>query len=279
MKSISLFELQRTLQSLLMQPPSSPPVPAQQKSNSEIALADIIVETTAVPRATRFGIYANAYRARFVEALAADYSALKNYLGDDEFERLVHAYIAAHPSHYFSMRYVGQYLGEFLRNTAPYSEHRDLYELALFEWALCDAFDAADNAPLTHDDFRRIDPAAWPALRLQFHPSLQRVMLFGNTPALWSALQAEQQPPAFESAAQARPWLIWRQQLRLLFRPLAELEPLVFDAFCNGADFAEVCEQVCEVLPAEQVPPLVAGLIQQWLQDGLIIHAGHSPTP
>jgi len=66
-----------------------------------------------VPRSTRIAIYANAYHARFVEALAADYSALKTYLGDDEFEQLINAYIEAYPSQYFSMRYVGQHLSDF----------------------------------------------------------------------------------------------------------------------------------------------------------------------
>jgi hypothetical protein len=62
--------------------------------------------------------------------------------------------------------------------------------------------------------------------------------------------------------------------LRLMFRPLAEHEKLVLDAFFRGADFAEVCEQLSDCIRAEQVPPLVAGLIQQWLQDGLIVQAG-----
>jgi hypothetical protein len=264
---LPLVELQRAVQNLLLQPQRMP------GDGIDETIVHAIAETTLVPRATRLAIYANAYRARFVDALAADYSALKTYLGDDEFERLINAYIEAHPSRYFSMRYVGQYLGDFLHATPPYSDHLDLYELAQFEWALCNAFDAADMPVLSIDDLRRIEPATWPVLQLQFHTSLQCLMLLGNAPALWTALNAEQEPPTFTVAADARAWLVWRHELRLLFRPLAEHEPLVLDAFCAGADFADVCERLSKSIPAERVPRLVAGLIQQWLQEGLVVGA------
>ena len=90
---------------------------------------------------------------------------------------------------------------------------------------------------------------------------------------LWAALNTEQQPPAFNVETSAQPWLVWRHELRLLFRPLAEHESLVLDAFYLGAEFAEVCERLSECMPADQVPPLIAGLIQQWLQEGLIVGA------
>jgi hypothetical protein len=257
MSAISLADLQRAVQNLLLQ--------------SEQAADDFIVATALVPRATRVAIYANAYRTRCVEAMSADFSGLKAYLGDNEFESLINAYVKDHPSQYFSLRYLGRHLCEFLCRQAPYSSHRDIYELAQFEWALCNAFDAADADPLGIDDLRRIDAAVWPALLLRFHPSLQWLTLLGNAPALWTALNAEQQPPAFVIEANVRPWIVWRQQLRLLFRPLGENELMALDTFYAGASFAEVCEKLSESIALEQVPISIAGFIQQWLSEGLIV--------
>jgi len=259
MSAISLADLQRAVQNLLLQP--------------EQAADDFIVATELVPRATRVAIYANAYRTRCVEAMSADFSGLKAYLGDDEFESLIHLYIEEYPSQHFSLRYLGGHLCDFLCRRAPYSAHRDIYELAQFEWALCNAFDAADVDPLSIDDLRRVDATAWPALQLRFHPSLQRLTLFGNAPALWAALNAERQPPAFVSETDARPWIVWRQQLRLLFRPLAENELRALDAFYAGSSFAEVCERLSETVVSEQVPISIAGFIQQWLSEELIVAA------
>jgi hypothetical protein len=235
--------------------------------------ADFIVATTAVTRETRLEIYANAYRARCVDALAADFSALQGYLGDAEFERLVHAYIETYPSQHFSLRYLGGQLCDFVYTHAPYNEHRDIYELAQFEWALCHAFDAADADTLGIEELRRIDAAAWPELQLQFHPSLRLLLLFGNAPALWHALNDEHSPPQFVVENSARPWIVWRHQLRLLFRPLLENEMLVLEAFRADANFAQACERLSEVIAADQVPATIAALIQQWLGDGLIVKA------
>ena len=46
----------------------------------------------------RFDIYVNAYRTRLIDALRANYPVLHRALGDDAFESLAQAYIAAHPS-------------------------------------------------------------------------------------------------------------------------------------------------------------------------------------
>jgi uncharacterized protein (UPF0276 family) len=229
-----------------------------------------VVESATLARDPRIAIYAHAYRARLVEALGHDFGALRQWLGDDSFAELVGAYVGTYPSRRRTLRDVGRELPAFLHAVEPYRQQVALVELARFEWALCDAFDAADAPCLARDDLAALAAAEWPLLRLHFHPSLQCLPLTGNTPARWCALNAGETPPVFVAAERDTVWLVWRHELKLLFRPLDEFERAAFEAFRGGAPFAAVCEQLADLEPAERVPPLLAGLLQRWLEEGLI---------
>lgn len=254
--SAALRELQRQLQNYLLAPETIP--------------EGLIVETAAVPQRTRLGIYANAYRARIVEALGVDYRGLRSYLGDAAFERLALAYIAAHPSRQRSLRRVGAQLAEFIRATPPYDAHRDLHELAQFEWALCHAFDAADAMPLDSEMLAALPPERWAELALQFTPTLRTLTLHTNAPALWQALQNDAPPPAVEEGA-AQTWLVWRRQLKLLFRTADAVEAIALRQFLRGISFGDVCASLADHLPADAVPARAVALLQQWLCDELVV--------
>jgi hypothetical protein len=233
-------------------------------------LDTVVSETAEVPRATRLHIYADAYRIRVVEALSTDFNALHNYLGDAEFSELVRAYIAAYPPYCFSLRQAGAALVDFLRTATPYAEHRELHELAEFEWALCHAFDAADADYAGNAHFSEIEPARWPALTLQFIPALRALELRTNAAALWTALNSEQPPPAVAVFSEPEHWIIWRKDLKLLFRRLDRIEKIAFELFRTGVTFADVCEKLAENIAEDEVPHRAAALLQQWLYDGLI---------
>lgn len=256
-----LLQIQRALQHYLLDADSP---------EATTPLDAIVGESERVPRAVRLNIYANAYRARIVEALSTDFGVLHAYLGDDAFTELVHAYIAQHPSRYFSLRGVGSELAEFLQTTTPYAGHAELHELAQFEWALCHAFDAAATRCASSADFSVLAPEQWPDLTLWFVPALRVLNLCSNAPALWKALDAEQVPPALEFLAEPQRWIVWRRDLKLLFRSLDAVETIALDTFIAGGNFADVCEKVAEILPEHEVPQRAAALLQQWLHDELI---------
>lgn len=259
MNTPSLAGLQHALQQFLLDPGTDP--------------GSIVVGTARIPREVRLAIYANGYRSRCVEALTTDFAGVHAYLGDEAFATLIHAYLAVHPSRFFSLRWLGQSLPGFLQLTPPYSEHPELHELALFEWALCNAFDAADAEVIGVPQLAQLTGEEWPRLRLAFHPSLQHVDLSTNAPAIWSALNAEQAPPPPELTDTAARWNVWRQDLTLLFRSLTTEETACLECFQHGATFSEVCLRLCELMDATAVPAFAAGKIRQWLDEGLIVGA------
>jgi hypothetical protein len=67
-------------------------------------------------------------------------------------------------------------------------------------------------------------------------------------------------------------WMVWRQGLRIYFRSLSVDQAWMLDALRDGQAFAEVCEGLTEWIDAQHVALHAAGLLKQWLEDGLIAH-------
>ncbi|MHB8745735.1 MAG: HvfC/BufC N-terminal domain-containing protein [Gammaproteobacteria bacterium] len=220
--------------------------------------------------ATRLSVYAEAYHLRLRDALATDFPALHTLAGDALFEQLGRAYLAAHPSQHFSIRYFGERLSAFLAFNSPYREMPVLSEMATLEWALGLAFDAADMPSLDVATLSALPSSAWPTLRLRFHPSVQRRDFHWNVPALWSAIDAHSAPQAPEISPELTPWLIWRQELQNYFRSLNALEAQSLDRMREGADFATLCEALCEQIHLDEVGLTAARFLKNWVAAGLV---------
>src|SRR3989338_3715406 len=123
-----------------LQGPDAQPNPALQAS---------LLGSAALSAEQGLAIYHNAYRARLLEALRGDYPAVHGWLGDQQFDALAGAYIAAHPSRHFSLRWLGAELASFIETYLVPAQAAPLGELARLEWAFGLAFDAAAAEALT----------------------------------------------------------------------------------------------------------------------------------
>ena len=229
-----------------------------------------VIGTARVPVATRLGIYGGAYRSRLAEALESNFPALARLLGETDFASLAAEYVRAHDSPFFSIRYYGDALAQFLATHEDYVAAPVLAELARWEWAMTTAFDAADAAPIGHESLARLPPQQWAQVRFAWHPSVQRLTLSWNVAQLWQALTDEAERPAAALAATPVEWLLWRQDLTTYFRSLPQPEAAVLDAARSGWPFAELCELLCEELGAGEAPAQAATLLRAWLDAGLI---------
>ena len=228
-----------------------------------------VVGTEKVSSEIRLAIYANAYRYRLIDALSDNYPSVHTLLGDEDFYNNGVKYIAAYPSHHFSIRYFGNQLETFLAK--QYKDTAVLAEMARFEWALRDAFDAKDIPSLDLDALQEIAPEAWVNLHFNLHPSAARLDLEWNVPQLWAAIENETGQIPFEQAEYPIPWLVWRKELKTYYRSLDVDEAWALDAVMQGQNFAKICEGVCEWVDEVHAPKRVAGFISQWLMDDLIV--------
>ena len=235
------------------------------------AIASAIASSERVPAGTRLGIYADAYRLRLIDALAANYPRLQQLLGAQAFGELAQAYLHEHPSKYPSVRWFGDQLASYLGD--HHAHQPELAELAAWEWAIANAFDAPDTPPLTEDDLIRIEPDQWPTLQFRLHSSAKLLSLSTNAPALFKALSLDETPPAQESTDRLQSWLIWRQELSPHYRPIADEEAALLRRLLEGATFEELCELLCESHEAADVPARAAIALKGWIREQLLIRA------
>lgn len=225
----------------------------------------------AVDPRRRLGIYYDAYRSRLVEALGTDYTALRALMGADAFDQAALRFVTLTPSTHRNLRWYGQSLPAFLLTTAPYNLQPWLADLATFEWAITLAFDAEDQVSLTFEQVATLAPEAWPGARFRFHPSLQRLPLGSNAPALRQALDSGNEAPEPVQLAQPLPWALWRRDLTVMYRSLPVEEAWALDAARNGSHFTELCEGLCQWLAPDAAAASLAGMLRTWVEDQLVV--------
>lgn len=237
----------------------------------DAAIEGQVVGTERVPVETRLGIYSDAYHGRLLEALQANFPVLAKMAGETDFVTLAGDYIQAHPSPFFSIRHYGHALPEFLANASDYAGVPVLAELARWEWALTEVFDAADAVPVDMSMLANVPAEQWAELRLEWHPSARRLDLLWNVPSLWRALTDDAERPEMTVRPEPVPWLLWRRGLETYFRSLSMAEAAVVDAAREGAPFGELCALLSEWTSEAEAPAQAAGFLRQWLLSGLIV--------
>jgi hypothetical protein len=229
-----------------------------------------VVGTRKVPIATRLGIYGDGYLSRLIEALEANFPILSRLLGED-FGALGTAYVRSHDSPFFSIRYYGDGLAGFLATDPAYAGAPVLADLARWEWAMTEVFDAADAEPIATDALAQVAPESWAGLRFDWHPSVRRQALAWNAPQIWKAVSDDAEPPEVAFSAEPVEWLLWRQNLRTYFRSLQPAEAAALDAARAGQSFGELCALLSEKLGETEAPAKAAGFLRDWVESGLIV--------
>ena len=237
------------------------------------ALRASLLGSPALSAEQGLAIYHNAYRARLLEALRGDYPAVHGWLGDAEFDALAGAYIAAHPSRHFSLRWLGAELANFIDTYLVPAQAAPLGELARLEWAFGLAFDAAEAEPLTLEQMANLAADDWPNLQVRLLPSVQWQLCRYNSLALWRANKAQDAFPGSTVLDQAQVCLIWRHGLISHYRSLEAGEATALRGMAvAGWSFAELCAQLHEL--GEGAPLQAATWLRQWLCDGLLQRHG-----
>lgn len=233
----------------------------------------VLTEILDSPREKRdvlLGVYRHAYGSRLVEAMRNDHKLLHSYLGDEMFDEMGHAYVAANPSQHPNLRWFAQALPEFLKSSAPYSDYPILSDLAALEKALNDAFDAKEAPTLAIADVAGIAPEVWNDLKFTAHPSAIRLDLTTNVAAIWLALKNDETPPDAVALAEPCRLLIWRQDVTPMFRELPIEEAMMWDEAAGGIPFGVLCVMLATYDDPDGAAARGAGYLHGWVTAGLL---------
>jgi hypothetical protein len=145
------------------------------------------------------------------------------------------------------------------------------------DWALRDAFDAADAEPVGLPALAAIVPGQWAALRFEPHPSLRLLTLDWAIEAAWRALRehdpasGDDEPTLPEPEAHEHLLLVWRHGLETQWRSLPALEGALLQAALQRETFGQLCERAAQSVEGGEAEAATAAAmaLQQWLNDGL----------
>jgi hypothetical protein len=199
-----------------------------------------------------------------------DHERLHSYLGDEMFDEMGHAYVAATPSQHPNLRWFSQALPEFLKATAPYNNYPILSDLAALEKALNDAFDAQDESALAVAEMAGFAPEVWHDLKFMAHPSAIRLDLTTNVSAVWLALKNDETPPDAVVLEEPCRLLIWRQDVIPLFRELSAEEAMMWDEAAGGIPFGVLCSMLATYDDPDGAAARGAGYLHSWVSAGLL---------
>ena len=199
------------------------------------------------------------------------------YLGDETFDDMVGAYIAAHPSRTPNARWISRQVPTFLASREPYCEHAEIADLAAIEQTLNDAFDAADATSISLFDLSSVDPQAWPDLVFTPHPSIRRLALRSNAFDIWSALAHDAEPPEALEHKCAQHVIVWRAEGTAMLRILGREEAMMWDEAANGVRFGVLCEMVATNDAPDTAAMRAATYLRGWIEGGLLATATMRP--
>jgi hypothetical protein len=180
---LALGGLQSWMQSVIVHP--GPIREALTSDDARALLPPERVEEVLLPSATlaaeeRIGIYHEMYLLRMTEALESDYPALAHFFGETRFTALVRDYVRAHPSRSYTLNVLGRSLADWLGEAPGVPRRGFCRDLARLEWAVAEAFDAAEAPRLAPQALEAVAPDAWEELRLVPSPALRLVELRWN---------------------------------------------------------------------------------------------------
>lgn len=175
-------------------------------------VAELIAPSRRCTPAERLAVYQNAYVARLLECLQAEFPAVRHAVGDEAFRDLALAHFQRHPPRSYTLGQLGAAFAETLAALRPPRDGHApdfadfLFQLASYERAVSEVFDAA--GPETHP----------PALDKSLP---ERGSLPTATPDQWNGCRLEffacVRPfsadfPVHEYTTSARRWASFRQE-------------------------------------------------------------------
>jgi hypothetical protein len=192
-------------------------------------------------------------------------------IGPTRFHNLVTDYLLVHPSTHPSLRFAGRHLPRLLDTHPLAADWPFLADLARLEWAIVDAFDAADVVLLTEQDLDRLPVSAWADLRFRLVPSVRLLEARSAVQDVWS--QVDRGAPPAAPAATPTHLLVWRKDLRVFHRPIDGAEQAALLGVQDGKTFGAICEHAAarrHLDSPHSAAAILLGIVMRWLADGLL---------
>lgn len=271
-----LDDVQRWMQAVITHPAgiAAGISSAEARRHLDVSASDIdnvIAPSQALSSIQRLEVYGNAYYARLIECLAAEFPATRHLVGAEAFSGFVMEYLQQFPPTSYTLGDLGACFPQYLAGARPPREEDRpdwadfLVDLATLERTYSDVFDGPgeEQRPLlTAERLREFPPRQWEQLRLVTASSLRLVELRFGVHEYASAVRAGSVPsipPPFPTrlAINRRDYIVRRRTL----------EELPFEILRRLADRQTLGEAIGESITMIGAPPFdPAAQLEDWFR-------------
>ncbi len=210
-------------------------------------------------------VYQNNYRTQLIECLETSFPVTCDWLGEAAFRSAAACHIDAVQPSSWTLDAYPRDLPATLRHLYP--DDAEVAELATLELALVEAFVAADADVL---DTARLAGIDWDRAVLRFVPSFDICDVTSNAPAIWSAINNSDPPPAVAMLPETAGFLVWRHDDVSRFRTTDQAEVHAILRARAGAPFADLCAYLVDDLGEAEGVAAAGRWLGQWIGEGMI---------
>lgn len=203
----------------------------------------------------RFEVHRNHYVITLVEALETTFPVVRRVVGEHFFRQAARAFVRAEPPVRPCLFEYGGGLGSFLSTYGPAAELDYLADLARLEWAVNEAWHAADAAAFEADELAGFDAAALEVLALGLHPRYRLVVSPWPVDRIWRANRAtEGEPETVALEAGPARVLVRRAGDEIELAALGGAETALLLTLGRGARLGEALEAAAAAAQPETDP-------------------------
>lgn len=263
----------------------------QDLRSDEEPISALFAPHRALSQVEALGIYNNAYHQRLIQISAELYPVTHNTLGEDVYTRLWLDYLAEHPPRPGPMGLIGEALPAFTRSHPQFGQLPALCDIIALETLLIELFDRADEPAMTRAQLQALAPEQWPAHYFVARGDWAVISSQFDLEDYWSKMQAylktESAVPGGadfsvqrHAGSQTVHYLIRRVNYRMQFQRIDDTLTVFLSAVQARLNFAEICEQLAQRFPDQQIPVLSLQLLLRSIDLGLIGEpsAGKDPS-
>jgi len=268
--ALGLGALQRWLQAVIVHPGDVGEAIASPEAAAEVAperLEAVVRPSHSLTAAERVDVYHGMYLLRMVEALEADYPAVRHFLGAEGFEELATDYVQGFPSRSYTLNRLGDHLPRFLADHPGRPHAAFLSDLARYELAVTETFDERESEVLTPDDAKAVAPDAWPGARLVPVAAFRLLALRHDVGAAVDASKEGAPPPA-PRRRQSR-IAVYRRDYSVMRLDLTRPQHDLLAALAAGAPLGEAVASAALALRAARRESAVYRWFSSWIAAGM----------
>src|SRR5271166_29106 len=142
---------------------------------SRAAAEKIVKPNDRLTSLERIEIYQRSYWFRLIDCFTEDFPGVRALMGAKRFRGMSEAYLAECPSRSFTLRNLGSRLEQWLQANPKWlgRESQLVLDMVALEWAQIEAFDAAQNPPVTPEELAQ----SGEELRLELQPYISLLRL------------------------------------------------------------------------------------------------------